>query len=387
MKKNFALTLIIFVLLFGCSWRSQEGENMSISHGKMNMKKLLFLIVAFMEMILVASCSVTQHEIVFDELSQAIAYDEWDVVQDLIQRGETVNTVQGFAHCKVAMEAHGPEYLSKLLSFALNLDINEQDADGMTLLMYASGSDYAHAISYDGYVSVDKCKVILDAGADISLQSKKGLTALDYALFYAEDDSVVDFLLKNDAPVSSKTVELGVSALRENGTGYWNLKKLVEQSGILPKNKWLSKLLSASEKELLAALDGRSPDFQALLDIAAFGSLPLLQNVLEKQPEVVQKIKEDNQTLLYAAADAGNLENVQYLIEMGSPILYYPEGFPIAVVSAVMHNDVPLFQYLCNAIEKEGYSVQQLGFELVGYINQLTDPEIVKVIESWSESF
>lgn len=29
MKKIVALTLIMVVLLFGCSWRSQEGENMS----------------------------------------------------------------------------------------------------------------------------------------------------------------------------------------------------------------------------------------------------------------------------------------------------------------------------------------------------------------------
>ena len=58
-------------------------------------------------------------------------------------------------------------------------DVNFQDWQGHTALMYASGARYSWL---EGNINPEVVRLLLDAGADVNAKNKWGRTALHFAL-------------------------------------------------------------------------------------------------------------------------------------------------------------------------------------------------------------
>lgn len=91
-------------------------------------------------------------------------------------------------------------------------DVDAADEDGRTALMLAAGQ---------GFETEEKLRALLDAGADARRQSRDGMTALDYALEYAQvlagvdDDAVAGIEAELQARVEAMWADLA----RESGMG------------------------------------------------------------------------------------------------------------------------------------------------------------------------
>lgn len=79
----------------------------------------------------------------------------------------------------------------------MKVDVNIQDNDGGTALMYAAGKREAHEDTEDA--DDDRVRKLIRAKADVNLQDSEGMTALMYASMYVSDPRPVKLLLEAKA--------------------------------------------------------------------------------------------------------------------------------------------------------------------------------------------
>ena len=104
-------------------------------------------------------------------LMRAIIYGKKDIAMELLKAGAAVNQTgwTPLHYAAASKEVTAPEFV-KLLLDEYSAYIDAESPNGTTPLMMAAR-----------YGQTESVKALLDAGADISVQNKQGLTALDFA--------------------------------------------------------------------------------------------------------------------------------------------------------------------------------------------------------------
>lgn len=168
---------------------------------------------------------------------------------------------------------------------------NSADNSGCTLLMKAAETGNNWEIN-----------ALLASGADVNLQDKDGWTALMYAVRYQENIAVIDALIKSGAQI--KTVnKYGSSALMIAAT-YNNNPEILER---------LLRYYSASEREVLKSFVlllsfNNSSEYTEIAKINIFlnKSIPLNSYIDGKTP------------LMYAAQFSTSTKVIKYLVDNGA---------------------------------------------------------------------
>lgn len=171
------------------------------------------------------------------------------------------------------------------------IEPNLSDSKGVTLLMNAAKAGNAWEV-----------RNLISSGADINRQDKDGWTALMYAVRYQENDSIVESLINEGANIKLKN-KYNVSALSLAATYNGNPNIL----------KQLLSFYSPSDKEIMQAFimmlsDNLSSEYSKAAKAQAFieKSVPLNSFYNGKTP------------LMYAAQYSSSTEVIKKLLEYGA---------------------------------------------------------------------
>lgn len=199
----------------------------------------------------------------------------------------------------IAIETRNPEIVQALLD--AGADINQQDEDGWTPLMFAT---------LEGYFDI--VKVLLDAGADVNIESPEGEYAL-YIAAYSGHQEIFDYL----APLTT-------SDLRQDAE-----QCLVEA------------LRKRQQREVV------KPGVRGLIKAAAEGNITKVRRAIETGVNI-NSFDEVGETALRAAVVRNHLEIVQLLIEAGADVNAVIQGMTV-LHHAAMFSNSEIVQYLIRA--------------------------------------
>ena len=247
------------------------------------------------------------------------------------------------------------------------VDINKGDNNGVTPLMQA-----VMGARYGGQEYIEIAKMLIEAGADVSMADKNGDTALIHSAESEEDFEVFNKLLATGADVNKANND-GVTPLMRAG-GINKTRALIEAGADVNArdNKGRSALLYAEKedvmKELLkAGLDPNTQDDEGktlLMKRATWemsGVDKLASCLLENGADVNIADKEGKTALMYAAKQGP--ATVEALIKAGADVNHADNNGVTPLMVAYYYNYGGVEDVLIqnganvNAVDKNGNTV------------------------------
>lgn len=189
----------------------------------------------------------------------------------------------------------------------------------------ASAADLAgefySAIRTDDFAAVDR--LVKDNGPNV--RDNRGNTPLMYAAAVGSE-AMMRRLLDAGADVNAKNA-FEASALHWTGANLARIKMLVEKGADV----------NAVSKQ------GHTPVYVAA---AEAGGLPAVEYLVSKGATLAIPPASDGMTPLGGASFANDLATVQFLLEKGGKEIVAPPGGPMALMNAAMYGNVPMVKLL-----------------------------------------
>jgi len=241
-----------------------------------------------------------------------------------------------------------------LIQIANGADVNLQEENGMTALMFAVRA---------GDVSV--VKLLLDAGADVNLHNRDNMTALRYAVNKG-DVSVVKLLLDAGADVNLQDRHVKTALMYAVRAGDVSVVKLLLDAGA-DVNLQNNLLGETGMTALLSAVnEGAVPVVKFLLDAGAdvnlqdgYGRTALMFAVNKGAVSVVNlllgagadvNLQDGNgETALMYAVNKGKVSVVNLLLGAGADVNLQEDNGMTALMFAVNKGDVSVVKLLLDA--------------------------------------
>jgi len=233
-----------------------------------------------------------------------------------------------------------------------------------TLLMWSTG---AHGVD-----DTSSGELYIKYGADVNLQDSDGHSALYYAVKFGRTD-YVKLLLNNGAKVTQNVLDkVEISAMNmfqysqdshDENTSWWNadttafytipalVYEAAEKQGLTVNDSLLKAAVQGDSAAVIKDIQvGKSNDIIPYI-VAAYCKPDVMRYLVSKGLNVAA-LPNDEPTLLWMAAAAGNLEMVQYLVQYGASVNYSDyedaEGYSNChpLISAIANNRYDVAKYL-----------------------------------------
>ena len=258
-------------------------------------------------------------------LMNAVLYGDLDDVRLLLYKGADPN-VRNEAGATALMWAADNLEKTRLL-LARGTDVNARSEDGRSAL----------AIATSRFGSLDVVRLLLDSGADPSVQSpsyKGTLTPLSEAA-HVGGETVVRLLIERGADVKGAVPSALLAAIDASDAGSLDL--------ILP---------SADRDAVSTALASLGPPFG---NAAAFGNAKLIGRLLDHGADVNARGQTGRTLLMYLVdADSFPLESITTLIQRGADLNLTTEAGLTALDLACLRGRTPVVDLLEKAGAKPG---------------------------------
>ena len=181
--------------------------------------------------------------------SSADCVDAVDMLLSILEADPNSSDSNGDTPLMLAC-VHGNIRIATLLLQA-RANINQQNNDGWTALMYACLSETPHN---------DLVRLLIQSGADISIKSSELLwTALMVAAAYRGHTSIVQYLLDEGAPVNTQDVNGVTSLILASELGHSEVVRVLINYGadvnILAKDTNFTALMFASNHQRTVCVD------------------------------------------------------------------------------------------------------------------------------------
>jgi ankyrin repeat protein len=232
------------------------------------------------------------------------------------------------------------------------------DASGYTALMFAAGVSQ-NGITDQSYCSLQKVRMLIDAGADVNAQNHNGYMALDCCLEYNYDEHVAKLLMESGSKPTELTLTIVRGLLRFDDTykrpstislplAQMILKECGHGIKDLSAGEIAENLVLGNVDEAVEEIERKGVDEQDLkgtvLCAVAFGNGDVL-DALEARSIKVETIDISGYDLISVAAQCGNIDVIEYLLDKGMSINGSGDSYsPLS--SAIFNNEYETAQLL-----------------------------------------
>jgi len=322
-------------------------------------KKVLWLISVIMVVILLSSCSAINN--IADigrsngdmKLNNGIEMGNYQMVKEALEDGANINKqkvslISEIAPVNLAVTSNRKNIAKYLIKN--EADINCVDSSGLSLLMNATWNS-----------NVSFSEFLIEHGAKIDKQNKKGYTALEYVLDHnriktteQNTDNIITMLLKHGAKIRPITLKAALKGeANSNTTSYGLVKKILEgviksgnKSGLDPVLEAAILGKSSKEAELIKANKmKKNEELRILFYTAAFGNVETMK-LLENKGINANSLDKWNNNTFIVASQYGNMEVVKYLLSKDVNLEARNKENESALFAAVKYNQYDMVKYL-----------------------------------------
>ena len=215
-----------------------------------------------------------------------------------------------------AMNGHHGVF--EVLRKKFEVDINTPDSDKETALMWAVKKGHLTAM-----------KELIRQGADVNLQNKYDCSALHLAISGNQYDMVKALIISEEIDMNTERIKNPRWPI-EMAANHNNLKMV---KCLLKKN---IKILPANKHE-------------ALTIAAKRGYTKVVEAILDKEPDLLNKPDDNGNTALMLAAESGMMETVKFLIQERKAKLTNRNNLRVSIFDiAMQQKSNELLEYLIN---------------------------------------